>query len=100
MSALLTTALSLPNRRQGKVRDLYDVTLPNGDEGLLSVATDRVSVFDVVLENGIPGKGIMLTTLSSFWFDYFSEQFKHHLVSTDVNDVPGLTEIERDLLRG
>ena len=100
MSALLTTALSLPNRRQGKVRDLYDVTLPNGDEGLLSVATDRVSVFDVVLENGIPGKGIMLTTLSSFWFDHFSEQFKHHLVSTDVNDVPGLTEIERDLLRG
>ena len=76
------------------------MTLPSGEEGLLSVATDRVSVFDVVLENGIPGKGIMLTTLSSFWFDYFSEQFNHHLVSTDVDDVPGLTEIERDLLRG
>ena len=60
---------------------------------MLSVATDRVSVFDVVLENGIPGKGIMLTTLSSFWFDYFGEQFNHHLVSTDVDDVPGLTEM-------
>ena len=58
MSALLTTALSLPNRRQGKVRDLYDVTLPNGDEGLLSVATDRVSVFDVVLRMGSLAKGL------------------------------------------
>ena len=50
MRALLETNLPLPNKRTGKVRDLYDVTLPNGDAGLLIIASDRVSVFDVVTE--------------------------------------------------
>ena len=77
MEALLRTDLSLPNKRTGKVRDLYDLTLPNGDEGLLIIATDRVSVFDVVLENGIPGKGAMLTKISKFWFDRLSRITKH-----------------------
>ena len=70
-AALLSTDLSLPNKRTGKVRDLYDITLPGGGEGLLIIASDRVSVFDVVLENGIPGKGEMLTRISKFWFEYF-----------------------------
>ena len=47
--ALLATNLNLPNKRTGKVRDLYDVTLGSGDEALLIIATDRISAFDVVL---------------------------------------------------
>ncbi len=94
------TQLTLPNKRQGKVRDLYDVTLTNGDPGLLIVATDRISAFDVVLENGLPGKGVVLTQISRFWFDYFGERVNHHLISTDVADVPGLTDEEREQIEG
>jgi phosphoribosylaminoimidazole-succinocarboxamide synthase len=96
--ALLETNLSLSNRRSGKVRDLYDVTLANGDEALLIIATDRISAFDVVMANGLPGKGIVLTQISRFWFDHFAGDFEHHLLSTDVADVPGLTAAERQAL--
>ena len=95
--ALLETNLSLPNKRAGKVRDLYDVVL-GVEEALLIVATDRISAFDVVMENGFPGKGVVLTQISRFWFDFFSDQFAHHLISTDVNDVPGLTDEEKSVL--
>jgi phosphoribosylaminoimidazole-succinocarboxamide synthase len=95
--ALLETNLSLPNKRAGKVRDLYDVVL-GAEEALLIVATDRISAFDVVMENGFPGKGVVLTQISRFWFDFFSDQFAHHLISTDVNDVPGLTDEEKSVL--
>jgi len=98
--ALLQTNLGLPNRRTGKVRDLYDVTLTNGDPALLIIATDRISAFDVVMGNGLPGKGIVLTQISKFWFDYFAGQVDHHLLSTDVADVPGLTAAERGQLAG
>lgn len=94
------THLTLPNKRQGKVRDLYDVTLANGDPGLLIVATDRISAFDVVLGTGLPGKGVVLTQISRFWFDYFGEKVIHHLISTDVADVPGLTDEEREQIEG
>jgi len=100
VEALLRTDLSLPNKRTGKVRDLYDLTLPNGDDGLLIIATDRVSVFDVVLENGIPGKGAMLTKISKFWFDYFSGRYKHHLASTNPRDIAGLSEQDYAMLDG
>ncbi len=99
-SALLHTELSLPNKRAGKVRDLYDVPLPDGGQALLIVATDRISAFDVVMHNGLPGKGIVLTQISKFWFDHFSAEVNHHLLSTDVADVPGLTHAEQDMLRG
>ncbi len=98
--ALLKIDLPLPNHRSGKVRDLYDITLPNGDEGVLIVASDRISAFDVVMANGLPGKGIVLTQISKFWFDHFSKTVDHHLVSTDVNDVPGLTDKQRQALDG
>jgi|TARA_B100000315_G_scaffold247131_1_gene275420 phosphoribosylaminoimidazole-succinocarboxamide synthase len=98
--ALLETDLDLPNKRQGKVRDLYDVTLDGGTEALLIVATDRISAFDVVLGNGLPGKGVVLTQISRFWFDYFESVVEHHLISTDPADVPGLTETERANLAG
>ncbi len=98
--ALLNTDLPLPNKRQGKVRDLYDVTLPNGEAGLLIIATDRISAFDVVMANGIPGKGIVLTQLSTFWFNWLADRVRHHLVSTDAADIPALDAAQRRSLQG
>jgi phosphoribosylaminoimidazole-succinocarboxamide synthase len=98
--ALLQTDLPLAGRRSGKVRDIYEASLPNGGEGLLIVASDRISAFDVVMANGVPGKGAVLTQISRFWFRYFAQQIRHHLVSTDVADVPGLSDADREKLRG
>jgi phosphoribosylaminoimidazole-succinocarboxamide synthase len=64
--------------RRGKVRDLYDA----GDGGLLIVASDRVSAFDVVLSPGIPGKGIVLNQLSNFWFETLGDVVPNHLLAT------------------
>jgi phosphoribosylaminoimidazole-succinocarboxamide synthase len=66
---------SLPLVNQGKVRDIYAVD----DDHLLIVASDRLSAFDVVLPDPIPGKGEVLTSLSLFWFDFFSELLPNHL---------------------
>ena len=74
--ALMETRLPLP-RRQGKVRDVYDL-----GESLLIVSTDRISAFDFVLPCGIPQKGRLLTQMSRFWFDALS--VRHHLLATDV----------------
>jgi phosphoribosylaminoimidazole-succinocarboxamide synthase len=69
--------------KQGKVRDLYDL----GDT-LLIVATDRLSAFDVILPDGIPNKGKVLTQISSFWFERLSHIVPNHVLSTDVRDFP------------
>ena len=98
--AVLTTNLDLPNRRSGKVRDLYDVTLASGEELLLIVATDRMSAFDVVMANGLPGKGVVLTQMACFWFEHFAATVPHHLVSSQIADVPGLSDAERQTLDG
>ena len=62
---------------RGKVRDIYDL-----DDKLLIVSTDRLSAFDVILPNGIEGKGEVLTELSTFWFDKTSHIVKNHLITT------------------
>src|SRR5712672_1628448 len=80
--ALLQSTLPLPVRR-GKVRDVYDL----GDS-LLIVATDRISAYDVVMPNGIPDKGRILTALSLFWFEKFGRDFENHLIATDVSKYP------------
>ena len=97
---VMETNLSLPNKRSGKVRDLYDVELADGSEALLIIATDRISAFDVVLANGAAGKGVALTQISKFWFDHFAGVVNDHLISTDAADVPGLTDAEREQLDG
>ena len=97
---VMETNLRLPNKRSGKVRDIYDAELPDGAAGLLIVATDRVSAFDVVLGNGPAGKGVVLTQISKFWFDHFADVAVHHLVSTDVADLSGLRDDERGQLEG
>jgi len=69
--------------RSGKVRDVYDL-----NDKLLMVVTDRISAFDVIMPNGIPDKGKILTQMSSFWFDQTSDIVENHLISCDINDFP------------
>ncbi len=92
--ALLSTDLPFPVRR-GKVRDVYDL-----GQTLLIVATDRISAFDVVMPNGIPDKGKMLTALSLFWFEKFAGEFPNHLLATEVNDYPKSLHDYRDQIAG
>jgi phosphoribosylaminoimidazole-succinocarboxamide synthase len=68
---------------RGKVRDLYEV-----DDFLLIVATDRISAFDVIMPNSIPGKGKILTQISSFWFHEMEDIVENHLISTRVEEFP------------
>ncbi|MBK9189101.1 MAG: phosphoribosylaminoimidazolesuccinocarboxamide synthase [Phycisphaerales bacterium] len=88
---LLETDLRLPGKRQGKVRDVYDLpTTPGQPPRLLIVATDRISAFDVVMPTPLPGKGRLLTTLSTFWLGFIADRglAQTHLLSTDVSDLP------------
>lgn len=92
--ALLETSLSNYPKRQGKVRDVYDL----GDR-LLLIATDRISAFDWVLPNGIPDKGRVLTGLSAFWFDWLD--VPNHLISSDIADAGlDLADNVREALAG
>jgi len=79
----------------GKVRDIYSV-----DPHLLIVTTDRISAFDVIMPNPIPGKGTMLTRMSAFWFDKMSDIVVNHLISTDPSDFPAECASYRESLRG
>jgi len=85
--------LKLVNR--GKVRDLYDL-----GEYLLIVATDRISAFDVIMPNPIPGKGEILTKLSEFWFRQMTDIIGNHLVTADVEKFPAECRPHRDVLKG
>jgi phosphoribosylaminoimidazole-succinocarboxamide synthase len=85
--------LKLLNR--GKVRDIYEL-----EGNLLLVATDRISAFDVILDQGIPGKGAMLTELSKFWFSHFAGTIGNHLITTDVSEMPAAAHAYRDQLEG
>jgi len=69
--------------RRGKVRDIYE----RDAEHLLIVATDRISAFDCVMREGIPGKGKILTRMSLFWFDFLKDTVSTHLVTADVEDM-------------
>src|SRR5690349_12824988 len=91
---LLTSSLPFPVKR-GKVRDVYDL----GDT-LLIVATDRISAFDVILPNGIPGKGKILTALSAFWFKKFEREIKNHLIATEMKQFPQSLQPHKDQIKG
>ena len=95
-AALLKTDLgNVPVFASGKVRDVYDL----GDR-LLIIATDRISAFDVVMPNGIPGKGKILTEMSLFWFEQTADLVRHHLISADVDEYPAEVQEYRDQLEG
>jgi len=81
--------------QQGKVRDIYDL----GDQ-LLMVASDRISVFDIILPETIPYKGEILTRISQFWFDFFADVVATHFISADVEDLPERFAPYADYLRG
>ncbi len=98
---LLETSLDgLTLIRRGKVRDVYELTLPSGEPALLIVATDRISAFDYVLGSGIPDKGKVLTQLSAFWFDRMGDLVPHHLLSADVDTFPEAARRHLAVLRG
>ena len=80
---------------RGKVRDLYEV-----DDKLLMVATDRISAFDVVMNEPIPDKGLVLTRLSLFWFDFLKDVIANHLITADVDEYPSSCHPYKEDLRG
>lgn len=96
MKAVIKTELpGVPLFRRGKVRDVYDL-----GEHLLIVATDRISAFDIIMPNGIPDKGKILTRMSLFWFDFTSDIVPNHIVSVDVDKFPSSLRKHADLLDG
>ncbi len=89
---LISQIPGLPEPRRGKVRDIYEL-----EDNLLLVASDRLSAFDVVMPNGIPDKGRVLTSMSKFWFDLF-DWMPNHVITMDVNEYPEpLRACARDL---
>lgn len=98
MTASVTTTnfpdLTLLHR--GKVRDMYGI--PGHEDKLLMVATDRISAYDVVMEDAIPGKGAVLTKLSLFWFKLLGDIIETHLITADVGEYPELCRQYADQL--
>lgn len=83
---------------RGKVRDMY--TIPGHDDKLLMVASDRISAYDVVMNEPIPGKGEILTQLSLFWFDLLGDIVENHLITADVDQYPEVCAPYAEVLRG
>ena len=81
--------------KRGKVRDMYDL----GD-AFLMVASDRISAFDVIMPNPIPGKGRILTQISLFWFEMMKDLVPNHLISSEIDDYPSSCKPYADQLAG
>lgn len=95
MAGLMKTNIkSLPFLHSGKVRDIYAV----GDDKMLVVQTDRLSAFDVIMEDPIPEKGKILTAMSNFWFKKFGDLMPNHM--TDIDPESLVAPEERDQVRG
>ena len=92
---LTTDIKEYPLMRRGKVRDIYDL----GDS-LLFIASDRISAFDVVMPNGIPEKGRVLTQMSLFWFDFLKDVVANHLVTAKIDEYPVKLRQYRSALEG
>ena len=97
LAVVTETVLSgLSLLRRGKVRDVYEVDA----QRLLIVATDRISAFDCILPTPVPGKGIILTALSRFWCGRFASFAPHHLLTTELDEMPVAVRAHAGLLRG
>jgi len=94
-NALQSSSLPIERVRRGKVRDVYDL-----GNTLLIVATDRVSAFDVVMNEPIPLKGKILTQVANFWFDATKDILPNHLLATRVSDYPAELQKYADQLEG
>jgi phosphoribosylaminoimidazole-succinocarboxamide synthase len=95
MDAVLRVDLPLKKRASGKVREIFEA-----DGRVLLVATDRISAFDVILNQGIPGRGVVLTQLSEFWFRKLEKVCPNHLVTTDIEKMPEAVRKNAGTLRG
>ena len=96
MKALQETNLTdIPLFARGKVRDVYDL-----DKHLLIVATDRISAFDCIIPNPIPGKGVILSKISLFWFNMVDDSVPGHLLTADVSQYPARLQQYADQLEG
>jgi len=95
MGVVTDTDLPLKAFKKGKVRDVYET-----NDKLLLVVTDRISAFDYVLPDPIPNKGICLTQISKFWFDFFRDTVPNQVVSTEVDDFPEELREHEDVLYG
>ena len=80
---------------RGKVRDIYDM-----GEALLIVTSDRISAFDVIMNEGIPDKGYVLNQISAFWFRQMEDIIPNHIISTEVADFPVECRKYADILEG
>ncbi len=88
-----TSFMEIPLYKKGKVRDIYEV----GDL-LLVISTDRISAFDVIMDEGIPGKGVVLNQLAAFWFEKTADIVGNHVVSTDMSELPsGISKFREQL---
>ncbi|KAG8740430.1 Bifunctional purine biosynthetic protein ade1 [Ceratobasidium sp. 428] len=99
-SAIISTKDLLPELTlvsQGKVRDIYSTSDPNA---LLFVATDRISAYDVILRNGVPEKGVILSQLALFWFKRLEKIIPNHLITDDVGQMPPEVRKYKDILEG
>lgn len=81
--------------KRGKVRDMYDL-----EDHYLMISTDRISAFDVIMNEGIPNKGKVLTQISKFWFDFVKEIVPNHVVETDVSRYPEICHKYSGILEG
>jgi phosphoribosylaminoimidazole-succinocarboxamide synthase len=85
-------------KHRGKVRDMYEI--PGHDDKLLMVATDRISAYDVIMDDAIPGKGAVLTELSLFWFELLQDIVENHLITADVAQYPSVCQPYAEQLQG
>jgi len=92
---LQTNFKKLKLTKKGKVRDIYDL----GDTFLM-VSSDRLSAFDVIMDQGIPGKGKVLTQISAFWFKFMEDEIENHLITTDVDKYPTICNEYKENLVG
>jgi phosphoribosylaminoimidazole-succinocarboxamide synthase len=83
---------------RGKVRDMYEI--PGHEDKLLMIATDRISAYDVVMDDPIVGKGRVLTRISLFWFDLLADIVPNHLISAEVDQYPEICHQYRQQLEG
>lgn len=83
---------------RGKVRDMY--TIPGHEDKLLMVASDRISAYDVIMSDPIPGKGKILTQLSLFWFELLGDIVENHLITADVSQFPDICQQYAETLEG
>jgi len=95
MAIVKETDLPLKAFKKGKVRDVYET-----NDKLLLIVTDRISAFDFVLPDPIPNKGICLTQISKFWFDYFKDKIPNQVITSNLSEFPEELQNYKDILNG